>query len=299
MNDNAKRTGLLLAALAAIFFGLSSITAKMASIGAGGNGISIAFYRNLSVLPVLAAILIIKGYGFRVTRRQLVALFFIGMTCGGMTAMLLYLSYDYISVGLTLCLHFMYPALVALFYAVFFKQKLTKIQIASLVLACLGIWVMMFGGLEASPVGLTLALLSSVAYSAYLIITDKSGIRELTGFKISFYNTLFGTVFLFIFGKIFGFSFGECNRPGWIWLFLTGLMVVCIGNVMTPEAVKRVGPTITAILGILEPITSLVCSILLLGEPLTPRTLLGGILVLVSAFLITIGDYKKSSAKES
>ena len=293
MNNDSKRTGLLLAALAAIFFGLSSITAKMASIGAGGNGISIAFYRNLSVLPVLAAILKIKGYGFAVTKKQLVSLLFIGMTCGGLTAMLLYLSYDYISVGLTLCLHFLYPALVALFYAVFFKQKLTKIQGASLLLACLGIWVMMFGGLEANPLGLTLALLSSVAYSAYLIISDRSGVRELTGFKISFYNTLFGSIFLFIFGHIFGFSFAECRPAGWIWLFLTGLMVVCIGNVMTPEAVKRIGPTVTGILGILEPITSLVCSILLLGEPLTKRSLLGGILVLGSAFLITLGDYKK------
>ena len=293
MNNESKRTGLLLAALAAIFFGLSSITAKMASIGAGGNGISIAFYRNLSVLPVLAAILKIKGYGFAVTKKQLVSLLFIGMTCGGLTAMLLYLSYDYISVGLTLCLHFLYPALVALFYAVFFKQKLTKIQGASLLLACLGIWVMMFGGLEANPLGLTLALLSSVAYSAYLIISDRSGVRELTGFKISFYNTLFGSIFLFVFGHIFGFSFTECRPAGWIWLFLTGLMVVCIGNVMTPEAVKRIGPTVTGILGILEPITSLVCSILLLGEPLTKRSLLGGILVLTSAFLITLGDYKK------
>ena len=293
MNNESKRTGLLLAALAAIFFGLSSITAKMASIGAGGNGISIAFYRNLSVLPVLAAILKIKGYGFAVTKKQLVSLLFIGMTCGGLTAMLLYLSYDYISVGLTLCLHFLYPALVVLFYAVFFKQKLTKIQGASLLLACLGIWVMMFGGLEANPLGLTLALLSSVAYSAYLIISDRSGVRELTGFKISFYNTLFGSIFLFVFGHIFGFSFAECRPAGWIWLFLTGLMVVCIGNVMTPEAVKRIGPTVTGILGILEPITSLVCSILLLGEPLTKRSLLGGILVLASAFLITLGDYKK------
>ena len=293
MNNDSKRTGLLLAALAAIFFGLSSITAKMASIGAGGNGISIAFYRNLSVLPVLAAILKIKGYGFAVTKKQLVSLLFIGMTCGGLTAMLLYLSYDYISVGLTLCLHFLYPALVALFYAVFFKQKLTKIQGVSLLLACLGIWVMMFGGLEANPLGLTLALLSSVAYSAYLIISDRSGVRELTGFKISFYNTLFGSIFLFVFGHIFGFSFAECRPVGWIWLFLTGLMVVCIGNVMTPEAVKRIGPTVTGILGILEPITSLVCSILLLGEPLTKRSLLGGILVLASAFLITLGDYKK------
>ena len=296
MNDKEKRTGLLLAALAAVFFGLSSITAKLASAGAGGNGISIAFYRNLTVLPVLAAILKIKGYGFALTKKQLVSLIFIGMTCGGATAMLLYLSYDYISVGLTLCLHFTYPALVALFYSIFFKEKLTKVQGASLLLACLGIWVMLFGGLEANPVGLTLALLSGIAYSAYLIISDKTGVRELNGFKISFYNTLFGSIFLFVFGHLFGFSFAECRPAGWIWLFLTGLMVVCIGNVMTPEAVKRIGPTITGILGILEPITSLVCSILLLGEPLTPRTLLGGLLVLTSAFLITLGDYKKGKS---
>ena len=299
MNDDAKRTGLLLAALAAVFFGLSSITEKMASLGAGGNGISIAFYRNLTVLPVLAVILKVKGYGFALTKRQLVSLIFIGMTCGGLTAMLLYLAYDYISVGQTLCLHFLYPALVALFYAVFFKQKLTKVQGLSLLLACLGIWVMMFGGLEANPLGIALALLSSVAYSAYLIIADKSGVRELNGFKISFYNTLFGSIFLFVFGHIFGFSFAECRPAGWIWLFLTGLMVVCIGNVMTPEAIKRIGPTVTGILGILEPITSLVCSILLLGEPLTKRSLLGAIFVLASAFLITLGDHKKSSAKES
>ena len=290
MDDKTKKTGLLLAALAAIFFGLSAITAKLAATGAGGNGISIAFYRNLSVLPVLAVILKVKGYGFAITKKQFVSLLFIGLTCGGLTAMLLYVAYDYISVGLTLCLHFTYPALVAVFYAVFFKEKLTKVQICALLLACAGIWVMMFGGLEASPAGLVIALLSGVAYASYLIITDKSGIRELPGFKISFYNTLFSLFFLRLFGFILGFSFSECNRPGWIWLFLTGLFVVCVGNVMTPEAVKRVGPTVTGILGILEPITSLVCSILLLGEPLTTRTLLGGILVLASAFLITLGD---------
>ena len=188
----------------------------------------------------------------------------------------------------------------------YYKEVFTSIDIGffkalrhSLLLACLGIWVMMFGGLEANPLGIALALLSSVAYSAYLIIADKSGVRELNGFKISFYNTLFGSIFLLVFGHIFGFSFAECRPAGWFWLFLTGLMVVCIGNVMTPEAIKRIGPTVTGILGILEPITSLVCSILLLGEPLTKRSLLGGILVLVSAFLITLGDHKKSSAKES
>lgn len=296
MNEKIKRTGLLLAALAAVFFGLSSITAKLASTGAGGNGISIAFYRNLFVLPLLALILKVRGIGFRVSRRQLLSLLFVGITCGGLTAMLLYLSYDYISVGLTLCLHFTYPALVAAFYALFYKERLTKIQGASLLLACAGIWVMLFGGLEANPFGLALALLSGVSYAAYLVIADKTGVRELPGFQISFYNTLFGTAFLFVFGKALGFSFGECRPAGWVWLFLTGVMVVCIGNVMTPEAVKRIGPTVTGILGILEPITSLVCSILLLGESLTARTLLGGLLVLGSAFLITLGDHQKGQA---
>ncbi|MCR4804249.1 MAG: DMT family transporter [Clostridia bacterium] len=292
MNDNTRRTGLLLAALAAIFFGISSITAKLASVNAGGNGISIAFYRNLSVLPLMAVILKVKGYGFSLTKKQFISLLFIGMTGGGLTAMLLYVAYDYISVGLTMCLHFTYPALVALFYALFFKEKLTKVQAAALLLACAGIWVMMFGGLEASPMGIAIALLSGVAYATYLVITDKSGIRELPGFKIAFYNTLFSLFFLFLFGRLLGFTFTECHRPGWIWLFLTGLFVVCVGNVMTPEAVKRIGPTITAILGILEPITSLICSILLLGEPFTARTLFGGVLVLISALLITLGDLK-------
>lgn len=290
MKQSASKIGILLAVLAAVFFGLSSITAKLASSGAGGNGISIAFYRNLSVLPVLAVAVKLRGCGFSLAKRQLVSLLAVGVTCGGLTAMLLYLSYDYISVGLTLCLHFVYPAMVAGACALFFKQKLNRVQLASLLLACGGIWIMMFGGLEASPLGIALALLSGASYASYLVIMDKSGLRELDGFKISFYNTLFGTIFLFVFGSLLGYSFAECRRPGWIWLFLTGLMVVCIGNVMTPEAVKRIGSATTGILGILEPITSLVCSMLLLGEPLTARTFIGGVIIIASAFLITLGE---------
>ena len=75
-------------------------------------------------------------------------------------------------------------------------------------------------------------------------------------------------------------------------LILVGLILLLVETLLIP------GFAVTGILGILEPITSLVCSILLLGEPLTPRTLAGGLLVLVSAFLITLGDHKKS-AKES
>lgn len=290
MENNNKTTGIILASLAAVMFGLSAITAKLGQTYAGTGGITTAFYRDLFVLPVLFIMLKAKRESLKVTRKQLLQLALVGLLCGGLTAMLLYLSYEYISVGLTMCLHFTYPMVSAFLCFAFFKEKLTKVQGLSLVLALAGIWVMMFSGSETfSTAGVIIALLSALAYALYLVLMDKSGIRALSGIKIAFYNNLFGCFFLGLFGLVSRQDFSTCRPQGWIWLFITGVFVACIANTMIPEAVKRIGPTITGILGILEPITSLICSIVLLGEPFTKQSLIGGIIVIAAALLITAG----------
>ncbi|MCQ2561345.1 MAG: DMT family transporter [Clostridia bacterium] len=299
MNKSSKTYGIFLACLAAIMFGLSAITAKLGQTYSGTGGITTAFYRDLFVLPVLLVMLKVKGESLKLTKKQLVLMMLVGLLCGGLTAMLLYVAYEYISVGLTMCLHFTYPMVSAVLCFALFKEKLSKIQIASLVLALGGIWIMMFsGGEDFNMTGIIIALLSALVYGSYLVLMGKSSVSDLSGFKIAFYNNLFGCMFLGIFGLMARQDFTTCHPKGWIWLFITGVFVACIANALTPEAVKLIGPTVTGVLGILEPITSLVCSILLLNEAFTAKSLIGGIIVLAGAVLITIGT-KNEPEKET
>ena len=57
----------------------------------------------------------------------------------------------------------------------------------------------------------------------------------------------------------------------------------------TTRAIQMIGSTPTAILGALEPVTAVVLSVMVLGQPLTARDVLGGALI-VAATTIVIAD---------
>ena len=55
-------------------------------------------------------------------------------------------------------------------------------------------------------------------------------------------------------------------------------------------AIRRIGSTPTAILGALEPVTALIFGVTVFGEQLTPRIMLGVVLILVAVTLIIAGQ---------
>jgi drug/metabolite transporter (DMT)-like permease len=70
-------------------------------------------------------------------------------------------------------------------------------------------------------------------------------------------------------------------------LSLLAIVPTVISNITLVMAVKRIGGTLTSVLGAIEPITAVVVGILMFGEPFSPR-LAAGIVLILSAVTIII-----------
>lgn len=285
MKNKEYREGVMLGVIAGLLYGFGGVTAKFCKSG-GMDTFGVTFLRNLTALPVLFAFIKIKGYSLKVTGRQLGLLAASGVIVSCLTPVLLYSSFDYISVGLTFCIHYVYPVLIALANYLMFKEKLSKQKMLAMAFAVIGIWVIMFSTSSISMKGIICALMSGVAYTTYVVFIAKTGLKSLPGVIICFYCTLASTIALLLICLVKGQDF---MHPGWGpfgWIVLTALFVICLGNAIVPEAIRRADSTTVSILGILEPIVTTVISVIFLKEAITSRSLIGGVMVLVSAILI-------------
>ena len=77
----------------------------------------------------------------------------------------------------------------------------------------------------------------------------------------------------------------------WLWgnLVCLALFPTVISFVCTTRAIHYVGSTPTAILGSLEPVTAVVIGVLVFGETLTARDLLGLVVIVTAVTLVVAG----------
>jgi len=297
MKDKTYREGVIIAIIACLFYGFGGITAKYCKADGTGT-FSVTLLRNLMSLPVLFVFCKAKGYSLKVDKSQFAFLFVGGILVSCVTPVLLYASYDYISVGLTYCIHYVYPVVIALTNFLIFKEKMSRQKIVAMAFALVGIWVILFSASTVNLLGIIFAFLSSIGYSAYVIFIAKTGIRQLPGPVCAFWCTASSIVALLALCLCTGEAFVCPSGKTFFWIFITGLFVVCLGNGLIPEAVKRAGSSTVSILGILEPITTVVVSILFMKEAITARSLIGAIFVLTSAILV-LTEKEKPKAETS
>jgi drug/metabolite transporter (DMT)-like permease len=286
--DNKRKLGMLFAVGAAVCYGMSGIIGKLAYSG-GGSTFTILTYRNLLSIPMLYMILKMSGISIRVTKRQLAGLAYIGIQGSVITAVLLYSSFQYISVGLASCTHFCFPAIVACIYVFIFKEKMSKTKITALIISIIGVWFFLENNTVVNPKGIALALGSGLSNAIFLTAMDKLNLKSLNGFVISFYCCIFSAIVLVAYGALGGFHLAAGLQPmGWLLVFVAAILISALANAMVPAAVKNVGPTVSGIFGILEPVIAVVLSVVILRESFSLRSVLGAAFVLAAAGMLTL-----------
>ena len=96
-------------------------------------------------------------------------------------------------------------------------------------------------------------------------------------------------------GYILALITGELNMPSseqwYLWGNVLALAIfpTIISLICTTEAIQCIGSTPTAILGVLEPVTAVFFGVVVFGEVLTPRIILGLILVITSVTFVVAG----------
>lgn len=284
-----KSKGILAVIISATIFGSMPLMAKIV-YEAGGNAISLTFYRFLLILPFLY--LLIKRNEketIKITKEELKKIAFVGTLGYGATALLLYLSYNYIPSGMATTIHFIYPVFVILGCILFFREKPSIIKIIAVILCLLGVLMFYDGNGEINFLGIFLSFASSITFAFYTVYLDKSGLKQISTIKLTFYLCLIASIMMLIFSIVTRTFTINMKLIGWIMtLFLS--LSVGLGVNFFQMGIKIVGPQSTSILSTFEPITSVIIGVLILNESFGIKTLLGIGLILLAVILISIFD---------
>ena len=285
-----KSKGLAFGILAGFIYGSTPILGKLTYLE-GSNPISLTFYRNLLSIPFFFAMLKYNKISLKIEKSQSKKFAVLGFLAS-VTALCLYGSYNYISVGMSTTIHYIYPVLVTAACIIIFKDKISRDKVVSLLLSTIGITLFFEGSLNMT--GILMSFLSGIFFTGYLLFMDKSGLDTVFPFKITFYTAIFSSVYLFIFGIISKDLVFKMTFTGWFYTILVAVFVSFLANTFVALGVKYVGPTVTSIVGMLEPITSIIMGILFLREPVTLKNILACALILLGVLIVTLAKEKNS-----
>lgn len=287
-----KQKGIVFGVLAAFIYGFTPILGKLTYLE-GSNTMSLSFYKSLFSLPFLFLMLIYKKIDFKIDKVQCKKLALLAALGPTLTSLTLYGSYTYITVGMSTTIHYFYPVLVAAASIFIFKEKISREKLIALLLSTAGV-TMFFEG-DFNITGLLLAFLSGVIYAAHILFIDKSGLNAMYPFKITFYISLFSSIYLFIAGLIRGSLVFSITTKGWVFTILLAFFAAFLANAFIPISIKYAGPTVTGIAGLFEPITSIVMGVLFLTEPLTTKSILACILILLGVLIVTLAKDQEAN----
>lgn len=287
---NSKFKGYLLGIAAAASYGTNPLFA-LPLYSAGMTPDAVLFMRYLAALPILAFLILARGRSFKVTFRQGITLVVLGLLVA-VSSLTLFVSYNYMDVGVASTILFVYPVMVAVIMAVFFKEKAGTLTILCLLLATAGIVLLMNGGGNEKSVSLTgvgLVLLSSLTYALYIVAVNRTTLVNVPTLVVTFYVLLFG-VGLFVATLFLHGAPVFPAAPDWkIWACIAGLALfpTAISFACTNGAIQTIGSTPTAILGAFEPVTAVIIGVAVFGEALTPR-LVAGMAMIITAVVFVI-----------
>lgn len=288
LSDKSK--GYILGAVAAATYGMNPLFA-LPLYGAGGmDADSVLFFRYLVALPIIGAMLLVRRRRIRPGRGELLPLAVMGILMA-VSSLTLFESYNYMDSGVASTLLFVYPVMVALIMAALFRERLPVSTVICIGVALGGIVMLnhTVSGAPLSPTGVILVMVSSLTYAVYIVAINRPRLARVPTLRIIFYGLFFG-VFVFAGRLIYK---GEILLPAhwYLWGCIVALSVLptAVSFVCTTAAIQKIGPTPTAILGALEPVVALIVSIMVFGDPLTLRQILGIVLILTAVTFIIAG----------
>ena len=290
MTNKSKYVGILCAVLSAMCYGTNPFGA-LPLYEQGVNTATVLAHRFGLAVILLAVIMVIKHIDFRVTRREFKALFSLGILFAA-SSITYYQSFHFMDAGIASTILFVYPVMVAVIMATFFKEKVTTMTVVAIVMSLVGIGLLYKGGagVSLSVIGIVLCILSSLAYAIYIIVLNQSNIK-MSSFKVTFYAMLVCEITLILYSFTSPELYLHVLPSPRAWSFAVWLSIVptILSLVFMTVAVQHVGATPTAILGALEPMTAVAIGVLVFDEALTPRLMVGILFILTAVMLVVLG----------
>lgn len=292
------RKGTVYAIVSALVFGLTPILASK-TFEMGSNAMTLTFFRNSLAVPVLLVMLLVRKVDIRLRKGELLPLLLIGVGFSATTTYLVYAAYDYIGVGLSTTLHFLYPVCTVLLGWLLFHKKPDKSKIIALVLATAGV-ALATGETESFAVtGIALAGISAVTYAAYMLGIEHTAVGKMDSMKAMLYMCLINAAAIFLFDLPRGEIVYVLPPAAMIYTIIVTVANSAFAYVLLIQSVKLIGSGNAAIFSMLEPVSGVVGGVIFLHESMPVMKLISCILILTAVMIPILRDRNSEKEEDS
>ncbi|MBQ8839051.1 MAG: DMT family transporter [Bacteroidales bacterium] len=288
-----RLNGIFYAAISSASFGFSPLF-SIGLLAAGLSNFDVLSYRWSVAGIVLMIYSFFKKKSLRFNSFDEVRKVILLSALRSLTSITLLIGYANISSGIASTINFMYPVVVAVCMMLFFGEKKSPIDIAAIAVSIFGVYLLASGDsliVEGgnTTLGLVCTIISALSFAAYYIVmkqikADKIEVVKFTTWMMMM-SALYFVVCAFIFdGRL---TFVTDSRS-WLYILGLGLWSTMVSNFTGVKAVRRIGPTMTSILGALQPLTAVILGVIFLHEHLYLRSLIGISLILVAVTIVVM-----------
>lgn len=273
--------GVLYTSGAALLYGALPLFAAVA-YGAGGNAETLNFYKSAWALPVLAVALLCRRQTLRLPRRTALWLLAAGVLGKGVTSLLLYSSYRYVSAGVATTLHFLYPLFAVLFGRFLLGVRVPRYKWAVLLAATAAVGLVAADGGRGEAAGVLFAVASAVVYAGYILMVERRGVAQVPPLVFAFYLAVSGAAFSLVYGLATGTLVHGLPLEAHGAMAAAAVATSIAGAALLQQGIRRLGAAMAAFFSLLEPVGSCVLGAIFLDERLTGRAAAGIGLILLA-----------------
>lgn len=284
--------GIFYAVISAASFGFSPLF-SIDLLDGGLSNFNILAYRWTLAAIVLMVYAWCKGKKLRISSFGEFWRIVLLSALRAITSVTLLLGYANIASGISATINFMYPIVVAGCMMFFFGEQKSWLNIGAIALAIAGVYMMASGGGLAveggnTALGLTCSIISAFTYAAYFIVMKRTKADKIEVVKFTTWIMMFCAFYFIACTLIFDGGIAiVTDTKLWLQILGLGLWATMVSNFTGVKAVRRIGPTLTSILGAMQPLTAVLLGYLFLGEHLTVPTIIG-IMVILAAVIIIV-----------
>lgn len=267
---------------ASVFWGTAGIFAKMIS---GMSAQSIIFYRVAIAFAVFFLFFILSGNLSRLKlsdKRSYLVLFSVLQV---ITMLAFFESIMNGSVPVAVLLLYTAPVYVTIFSPKLLKERSTGKGWVALVLSISGVILIVDPGnidFSVRSTGIIAGILSGISY-AFQIMTSRHISKSYSGYNQAFWSFLIAALLLLPAATVPS----DIVLENSMYLLMLAVFPTILAVSLYFNGLKKVRATNASILGLIEPLSAVIFSIIILHDSISMPVMLGGALILIGGAIVT------------
>lgn len=263
------RKSTVLVFLSAVLFALGGLFFKICA----WDALAISSARSILAAGCIYMFLLIKKHTFHITRSVLIAA--LSISC---TNSLYAVANKLTTAGNAIVLQFSMPAFVILIMLVFFRKRPTKLEVATCILVLLGIICFFVDSVSAGNMaGNLLALISGISYACFFIFNSREDSEPFTAVMLSY-----GLTALIGLSSLLRTDIAGSSMTTLLAVLGLGFIQQGGGQICLSLGIRDTSPVAAGLISGIEPILNPILVAIFYHEMLTPLSLLGAAIVLLS-----------------